>query len=115
MSMKKIRDTFQRMYRNSQYRFWLYLLGIFTMVPLFIYFKGKKGKDEFAKIKADVKKELEGTDLKDRLYKEAVVQVNKKNAYFKKEVAQKDVEKQAMEIAEKNFATILQEIGRAHV
>ncbi len=109
MSINKLNDTFKRMYRNSTYRIWLWVLGFFTVLVTFLKYKGQKGKDRFAEIKADLRKELEATSLKDDLYQAALVQVKKKNEYFKKTVSEADVEKQAKEIATKNFETILQD------
>ncbi|MBQ8603644.1 MAG: ABC transporter permease subunit [Oscillospiraceae bacterium] len=109
MSINKIKDTFQRMYRNSTYRLWLWVLGFFTVLVTFIKYKGQKGKDKFASIKADIRKELEATTLQDELYQTALVQVRKKNEYFNKTVSDAEVEKQAKEIAAKNFETILQD------
>ncbi len=107
MSIKRFKDTFQRMYRNSTYRIWLWVLGFFTVLITFVKYKGMKGKDQFAAIKADLRKELEATSLMDELYSAALIQVKKKNEYFGKTVSDADVEKRAMEIAKKNFETIL--------
>ena len=107
MSIMKFKDTFKRMYHNSTYRIWLWVLGFFTLLPTFVVYKGKKGKDEFASIKAEVRAELESSNLKDKLMADAVVQVKKKNRYFNKTVSDADVEKQAKAITEKNFEQIL--------
>ena len=107
MNMKLFKDTFTRMYRNSTYRIWLWVLGFFTVLFTFITYKSKKGKDAFAGVKAKVKEELDAQNLKDKLYADALVQVKKKNAYFNKNASEADVEKQAKAIAEKNFGTIL--------
>ena len=107
MSIKKIKDTFARMYRSSQYRIWLYVLGIFTMLVTFFSYKSKKGKDKFSAIKAEVRQELENSNLKDRLLREAVAQVKKKNAYFNKTVSESEEAKQAQQIATANFEQIL--------
>ncbi len=109
MSIKRFKDTFQRMYRNSTYRIWLWVLGFFTVLITFVKYKGMKGKDQFAAIKADLRKELEATDLQNELYQAALIQVRKKNEYFNKTVSDAEVEKQAKEIATKNFETILQD------
>lgn len=107
MNMKLFKDTFMRMYRNSTYRIWLWVLGFFTVLFTFITYKSKKGKDAFAGVKAKVKEELDAQNLKDQLYAAAIVQVKKKNAYFNKKASEADVEKQAKAIAEKNFNQIL--------
>ena len=107
MNMKLFKDTFMRMYRNSTYRIWLWVLGFFTVLFTFITYKSKKGKDAFAGVKAKVKEELDAQNLKDELYAAALVQVKKKNAYFSKNASEADVEKQAQAIAEKNFNQIL--------
>lgn len=107
MNMKLFKDTFTRMYRNSTYRIWLWVLGFFTVLFTFITYKSKKGKDAFAGVKAKVKEELDAQNLKDKLYADALVQVKKKNAYFNKNASEAEVEKQAKAIAEKNFGTIL--------
>ena len=52
MNMKLFKDTFTRMYRNSTYRIWLWVLGFFTVLFTFLTYKSKKGKDAFAGIKA---------------------------------------------------------------
>ena len=109
MNMKLFKDTFTRMYRNSTYRIWLWVLGFFTVLFTFLTYKSKKGKDAFAGVKAKVKEELDAQNLKDKLYADALVQVKKKNAYFNKNASEADVEKQAKAIAEKNFNTILQD------
>ncbi len=107
MSIKRFKDTFTRMYRNSTYRIWLWVLGFFTVLFTFLKYTSMKGNDKFAAIKADKRKELEATSLKDELYQAALHQVRKKNEYFNKTVSEADVEKQAKEIANKNFETIL--------
>ena len=109
MSINRFKDTFSRMYRNSTYRLWLWVLGFFTVLVTFIKYKGLKGKDQFSAIKAELRKELEATDLQDELYQAALRQVKKKNEYFNKTVSDADAEKQAKEIAAKNFETILQD------
>lgn len=107
MSITKFKDTFKRMYHNSTYRIWLWILGFFTVLPTFVIYKGRKGKDEFAKIKAEVRAELESSTLKEDLLKEATNQVKKKNRYFNKNSTDAEVEKQANQIATKNFEQIL--------
>ena len=109
MKANKINDTFTRMYRNAQYRIWLWVLGFFTMLITRIVYKGKKGNDRFARVKAKEKEALEATDMKERLYNEALSRVKKKNEYFGKTVSDREAEKQAREIADKNFETILQD------
>ena len=107
MSIKRFKDTFQRMYRNSVYRIWLWVLGFFTVLVTFIKYKSLKGKDQFAAIKADLRKELEATDLQDQLLHDALLQVRKKNEYFQKNASEADIEKEAKAIASKNFEQIL--------
>lgn len=107
MNMKTFKDTFTRMYRNSTYRIWLWVLGFFTVLITFITYKSRKGKDAFAVVKAKVREELDAQNLRDKLLADAIVQVKKKNEYFNKTVSDSDVEKQAKAIADKNFETIL--------
>ncbi|MBP0980023.1 MAG: hypothetical protein J6Q18_00510, partial [Oscillospiraceae bacterium] len=107
MSIKRFKDTFQRMYRNSVYRIWLWVLGFFTVLVTFIKYKSLKGKDQFAAIKADLRKELEATDLQEQLLHDAMLQARKKNEYFKKNASEADIEKEAKAIAGKNFEQIL--------
>lgn len=109
MSINRFKDTFQRMYRNSMYRIWLWVLGFFTVLVTYVKYKSMKGKDQFAAIKADLRKELEATDLQDELLQAALLQVRKKNEYFKKNASEADVEKEAKAIAAKNFEQILQD------
>ena len=109
MSVKKISGNFARMYRNSTYRIWLCILGVFTMIPVTISYFTKKGKDEFANIKADVQAELEQQGLKETLLQEARNHVTNKSKYFDKAITEQEVEKQAIAIQEKNFATIVQD------
>ncbi len=109
MSINRFKDTFQRMYRNSMYRIWLWVLGFFTVLVTFIKYKSLKGKDQFATIKADLRKELEATNLQAELLQDALHQVKKKNEYFKKTASDAEVEKEAQAIATKNFEQILQD------
>ena len=109
MSIKRFKDTFQRMYRNSVYRIWLWVLGFFTVLATYIKYKSLKGKDQFAAIKADLRKELEATDLQEQLLHDAMLQACKKNEYFKKNASEADIEKEAKAIANKNFEQILQD------
>ena len=109
MSIKRFKDTFQRMYRNSVYRIWLWVLGFFTVLATYIKYKSLKGKDQFAAIKADLRKELEATDLQEQLLHDAMLQARKKNEYFKKNASEADIEKEAKAIANKNFEQILQD------
>ncbi len=107
MSIKRFKDTFQRMYRNSVYRIWLWVLGFFTVLVTYFKYKSLKGKDQFAAIKADLRKELEATDLQEQLLHDAMLQARKKNEYFKKNASEADIEKEAKAIASKNFEQIL--------
>ena len=109
MSIKRFKDTFQRMYRNSVYRVWLWVLGFFTVLVTYIKYKSLKGKDQFATIKADLRKELEATDLQEQLLHDALLQVKKKNEYFKKNQSDAEIEKEAKAVAAKNFEQILQD------
>ncbi len=109
MSIKRFKDTFQRMYRNSVYRMWLWVLGFFTVLVTYIRYKSLKGKDQFASIKADLRKELEATDLQEQLLHDALLQVKKKNEYFKKNSSDAEIEKEAKAVAAKNFEQILQD------
>lgn len=109
MSIKRFKDTFQRMYRNSVYRIWLWVLGFFTVLATYIKYKSLKGKDQFAAIKADLRKELEATDLQEQLLHDAMLQARKKNEYFKKNASEANIEKEAKAIANKNFEQILQD------
>ena len=90
MSINRFKDTFSRMYRNSTYRLWLWVMGFFTVLVTFIKYKVLKGKDQFSAIKAELRKELEATDLQDELYQAALRQVKKKNEYFNKTVSDAD-------------------------
>lgn len=107
MNMKLFKDTFMRMYRNSTYRIWLWILGFVTVFITFITYKSKSGKDAFSDVKAKVKKDLDAQNLMEELYADAAAQVKKKNAYFSKAMSDAEVEKQARAIAEKNFNQIL--------
>lgn len=109
MSIAKFKDTFRRMYRNPQYRIWLWVLGLFTVLVTFLKYKSEKGKDRFAAIKAEVKKELDSSGLHERLLAEAEVQVRRKNEFFKKKVSESEAQKQARKIADKSFQQILQD------
>ena len=40
MSINRFKDTFQRMYRNSVYRIWLWGLGFFTVLVTFLFVVG---------------------------------------------------------------------------
>ncbi len=109
MSIKKITNTFNRMYRNSTYRFWVNILGIFTMIPLYLSYLSKKGKDEYNTLYKEVESELAASGLKEELLKDATMHVTKKNQYFKKEISQAEISSQAQAIADKNFKTILKD------
>lgn len=109
MSINRFKDTFQRMYRNSVYRIWLWVLGFFTVLVTYIKYKSLKGKDQFASIKAELRKELEATDLQEQLLHDALLQVKKKNEYFKKNSSDAEIEKEAKAVAAKNFEQILQD------
>ncbi|MBQ8804265.1 MAG: ABC transporter permease [Tyzzerella sp.] len=107
MNIKTFKDTFTRMYRNSTYRIWLWVLGFFTVLITFITYKCRKGKDAFAGVKTKVREELDAQNLKEKLLADAIIQVKKKNEYFRKTASDSDVEKEAKAIANKNFETIL--------
>lgn len=109
MNITTFQDTFKRMYRNSTYRVWLWVLGFFTVLITYIRYKGQKGKDRFAVIKDGLRKEMNESGMREQLYQEALAQVKKKNAYFKKKVSDSEAEKQARVIADKNFEQILQD------
>ena len=99
--------TFARMYRSSQYRIWLWILGFFTMLAVHIVYKTKKGKDAFAGMKEELRGQREMQDLKEQFFQDALVQVQKKNEYFKKTMSESEAQKQARAIADKNFEQLL--------
>lgn len=103
MKKKKLSDTFLRMYRTPQYRICLWILGFFTMLVTYLTFKNKKGNDAFAKLQKELKEKYISRGLKEQFYEEALKQVKKKNEYFKKNVSESDVQKQAQSIAERNL------------
>ena len=107
MKSQKINDTFARMYRSSQYRIWLWILGFFTMLAVHIVYKTKKGKDAFAGMKEELRGQREMQDLKEQFFQDALVQVQKKNEYFKKTMSESEAQKQARAIADKNFEQLL--------
>ena len=109
MRGKKINDTFARMYRSSQYRIWLWILGFFTMLVTFIVYRSKKGKDDFAVMKEKLRDELEAQGVKEKFLEDALLQVKKKNEYFKKTMSDSELKKQAKAIADKNFEQLLQD------
>lgn len=109
MKGKKINDAFAKMYRSSQYRIWMWLLGFFTMLVTYVVYRSKKGKDAFAEMKEALRGQDEMQNLKEKFYQDALVQVRKKNEYFKKTVSETEVQKQAKAIAEKNFEQLLQD------
>ena len=109
MRGKKINDTFARMYRSSQYRIWLWILGFFTMLVTFIVYRSKKGKDDFAVMKEKLRDELEAQGVKEKFLEDALLQVKKKNEYFKKTMSDSELKKQAKAISEKNFEQLVQD------
>ena len=109
MRGKKINDTFARLYRSSQYRIWLWILGFFTMLVTFIVYRSKKGKDDFAVMKEKLRDELEAQGVKEKFLEDALLQVKKKNEYFKKTMSDSELKKQAKAISEKNFEQLVQD------
>lgn len=107
MSIAKFKDTFRRMYRNPQYKIWLWVLGFFTVLVTFVTYKSKKGKDRYASIREDVKKELEASGLREKLLADSEIQVRKKSEFFHKKLSENEIKKQAERIAEKTFSQIL--------
>ncbi len=109
MNISSFKDTFKRMYRNSKYRIWLWVLGLPTMLITFFVYKGKKGKDGYAEIRNQVRREMEGTSLLSELTRTALEQIKRKNEYFQKSASERDMKKQAEQIAKKNFDWILED------
>jgi len=105
VNKKKMVDTFERIYRNSTYRIWLFVLGFVTLIPLVKLYKAKKGKDEFTRIKEALENEL--ADQKALLYQEAVNHLQMKNKYFNKTMTDAELQSSAQAIADKNFAAIV--------
>ena len=103
MKKKKFSDTFARMYRNPQYRICLWIFGFFTMLVTYFTFKSKKGKDAFAKLQKELKQEYMREGLHEKFYEDALLQVKKKNEYFKKTISEDAAEKEARAIAERNL------------
>lgn len=103
MKKKKFSDTFARMYRNPQYRICLWIFGFFTMLVTYFTFKSKKGKDAFAKLQKELKEEYIRQGLHEKFYEDALLQVKKKNEYFKKTISEDAAEKEAHAIAERNL------------
>lgn len=103
MNKKKLSSTFARMHRTSQYRICLWLFGLFTMLVTYFTYRKRKSDNKFAKIQKELKAEYERQGLKEKFYNEVLLQVKKKNEYFKKNVSDSEVEKEARAIAEKNL------------
>lgn len=103
MNKKKLSSTFARMHRTSQYRICLWLFGLFTMLVTYFTYRKRKSDNKFAKIQKELKAEYERQGLKEKFYNEVLLQVKKKNEYFKKNVSNSEVEKEARAIAEKNL------------
>jgi len=95
------------MYRNPQYRIWLWVLGLFTMLFTFFTYKGKKGKDKFAALKEGIRKEMEAAGIREKLLADSEIQVRKKAEFFKRSMSEAEVQKHAKEIANKRFEQIL--------
>lgn len=109
MNISSFKDTFKRMYRNSKYRIWLWVLGLPTMLITFFVYKSKKGKDGYADIRKQVRREMESTSLLSELTRTALEQIKRKNEYFQKSASERDVKKQADQIAKKNFDSIVED------
>lgn len=103
MNKKKLSNTFARMHRTSQYRICLWLFGLFTMLVTYFTYRKRKSDNKFAKIQKELKAEYERQGLKEKFYNEVLLQVKKKNEYFKKNVSDSEVEKEARAIAGKNL------------
>lgn len=103
MNKKKLSSTFARMHRTSQYRICLWVFGLFTMLVTYFTYRKRKSDNKFAKIQKELKAEYERQGLKEKFYNEVLLQVKKKNEYFKKNVSDSEVEKEARAIAEKNL------------
>lgn len=109
MNISSFKDTFKRMYRNSKYRIWLWVLGLPTMLITFFVYKSKKGKDGYADIRKQIRREMESTSLLSELTRTALEQIKRKNEYFQKSASERDVKKQADQIAKKNFDSIVED------
>lgn len=109
MIISSFKDTFKRMYRNSKYRIWLWVLGLPTMLVTFFVYKSKKGKDGYAEIRKQVRREMEGTSLLSELTRTALEQIKRKNDYFQKSASEREMKKQAEQIAQKNFNSIVED------
>lgn len=109
MNISSFKDTFKRMYRNSKYRIWLWVLGLPTMLITFFVYKSKKGKDGYADIRKQVRREMESTSLLSELTRTALEQIKRKNEYFQKSASERDIKKQADQIAKKNFDSIIED------
>ncbi len=107
MSIKTMTATFERMYRNSTYKWWLFLFGCLTIVPLFFIYLNKKNNDEFSSIKSKLREQLIEQGLMEQMLAEASSSVEKKNKYFNKNYSAEEMQSLIQKTAQKNFETIL--------
>ncbi|ONI43461.1 peptide ABC transporter permease [Candidatus Epulonipiscioides gigas] len=109
----KIIDTFIRMYRHSYYRIWLFILGLFTMLPImFYYWRRKNDNDNIKLIENEVINELEKENLKNILFQEAMIHVINKQKCFNQNVPKEKQQIEAQDIANNKFADIVADLTK---
>ncbi len=107
MNRAKLVKTFEKMCKKPIYRFLLYIFGIFTLIPAYLCHRKSKSNDRYSAIRQQVLEEFKTRKVQDALFEEALSQIKKKNSYFKKDISDDELKKQANKICEKNFQLML--------
>lgn len=100
---KGITKTFEKIFKNKQYRFWVSLFGCLSLVFVAIRYFSSKSDHKYAKLQAQVKAELDKNKVYETLLAQSVEQVQKKCSFFGKKLAPEKMQAQAAKMARVKF------------
>ncbi len=110
---KFINRNFEKMFKNKQYKIWLIVTGCLSLVFVYIKYALQKPNDPFSKILERTEKRLLESGAKERIAQEAREQVEKKNAFFKKNISAEAAAKQAEKIAASKWKALIAQEAKA--
>lgn len=103
MNIKGITKTFEKIFKNKQYRLWVSLFGCLSLVFVAIKYFSSKSDNKYVKLQAQIKEELENSKCYDQILADSVGQVEKKSNFFNKKLSAEKIQAEAIKMAQVKY------------
>lgn len=104
MSTKGISKNFEKMFKNKQYKFFMFILGCLSLVFVLAKYLKEKKTNTYVSIKKEAIAKLDREGAKEAAKKLAIEQVRKKNEFFKKKMSESRKNSEIEKIAKSKYA-----------